>query len=84
MKGDLTYLLDFPGFSQGRGQLYDFLFSFLYTTPFSKWVNYKRQAFSPSGSKFFPFRIDPFSKGRRTILTELPVLKVYRLPFKRS
>ena len=34
--------------------------------------------FAPEGSKFFPFSVDPFSKGRsETILTELSPLKVY-------
>ena len=34
----------------------------------------------PKGSKFFPFRADPVSEGDRTVLTELPPLKVYQFP----
>ena len=28
-------------------------------------VNSKRKEFAPSGSKFFPFRADPFSEGAK-------------------
>ena len=31
---------------------------------FWKGVYSKRKEFAPSGSKFFPFRIDPFQKGK--------------------
>ena len=37
----------------------------------------------PSGSKSFPFRVDPFPKGRDTFLTELPPLKVYQFPLEK-
>ena len=32
---------------------------------------YKRKEFAPKGSKFFPFRVDPFSEVSETILTIL-------------
>ena len=32
---------------------------------------------SPSGSKFFPYRVDTFPEGDKTVLAELPPLKVY-------
>ena len=32
------------------------------------------------GNKFFPFRVSPFQKGDRTVLIELPPLKVYSFP----
>ena len=38
----------------------------------------KRKEFAPRGSKFFPFRADPFSEGSKTVLTELSPLKVYQ------
>ena len=31
--------------------------------PFWKGVFSKRKEFAPRGSKFFPFRVDPFSEG---------------------
>ena len=31
--------------------------------PFWKGIYYKRKEFAPIGSKFFPFRADPFSEG---------------------
>ena len=36
--------------------------------------------FAPKGSKFFPFRDDPFSEGSKTLLTELSTLKVDLFP----
>ena len=33
--------------------------------------------YPPSGSKFFPYKIDPILQGYKMILTELPLLKVY-------
>ena len=32
------------------------------------------------GSKFFPFRVDSFSEGKQTVLTELPPLNMYQFP----
>ena len=46
----------------------DFRFALRHTERFLKRVNSKRKEFAPTGSKFFPFRVDPFSEGRRTIL----------------
>ena len=43
-----------------------------------KWVYSKRKEFAPVGSKFFPFRVDLFQNGSRTILIELSPLKVYQ------
>ena len=34
----------------------------LFLPPFSKWVYYQRKGFAPLGSKFFHFRVDPFSE----------------------
>ena len=41
-----------------------------------------REEFAPLGSKFFPFRVDPFSGGEN--LTALPPLKVYPFPLNLS
>ena len=48
-------------------------FSLLFCTqtPIWKVVCPKRKEFAPRGSKFFPFRVDPFSEGKK-ILNELP------------
>ena len=44
----------------------DFLFAFLHTKPLlRKGVDPKRKKSACKGSKFFPFRIDPFSKRRQ-------------------
>ena len=43
-------------------------------------VNSKRKEFAPKGSKFFPFRVDPFKKGGEPILTVLAPLKVNPFP----
>ena len=50
--------------------------------PFRKGVCSKRKEFAPHGSKFFPFRVDPFSEGDKTVLIMLPPLKVYPFPLK--
>ena len=34
----------------------------------------KRKEFAPNGSKFFPFRVDPFSEGRKCILYPLKMV----------
>ena len=41
----------------------------------------KRKEFAPKGSKFFPFRVDPFSKGRPQFFIELSPMKVNSFPF---
>ena len=38
----------------------DFLFAYLCTNPLLKGVFSKMKEFAPTGSKFFPFRVDPF------------------------
>ena len=47
-----------------------FLFVFLHIKPLPKKVNSKRKEFAPLGSKFFPFKVDPFSKRNKVIFTE--------------
>ena len=49
---------------------------------FWKEVYFKKKEFAPIGSKFFPFRVDPFQKGGKTILIELSSLKVYAFLLK--
>ena len=41
----------------------DFLFTFLLTKSLLKKFDSKRKEFAPKGSKFFPCRLDPFTKG---------------------
>ena len=58
-----------------------FLFAVWMFNPFRKGVYSKRKEFAPTGSKFFPFRVDTvFQMGGKNSLTELPPLKVYSLP----
>ena len=38
-------------------------------------VCFKREEFAPIGSKFFPFRVDPFPQEDKTILTELTLVE---------
>ena len=49
-------------------------FCVLYYTPspILKEVNSKRKEFAPNGSKFFPFRVDPFPEGRQFWRSFLP------------
>ena len=48
---------------------------------FLKSVYYKRKDFSPYGSKFFLFTLDPFQKGGMLILTALSFLNWYLFTF---
>ena len=43
-----------------------------------------RKEFAPSGSKFFPYSVDPFSEGGKIILTKLSPLKMYQSSLKGS
>ena len=54
----------------------DFLFAFLHTIPFWKWIYSNRKAFAPMGSKCFPFRVDPFQKGDKQFW-QFPTIKVH-------
>ena len=46
-----------------RENFCDFLFAFTYTNPLLKRGLLIRKEFAPSGSKFFPYGVDPFSDG---------------------
>ena len=52
--------------------------------PFWKGVYSKRKEFAPNGSKFFPFRVDPFSGRSQKQFWQLPPLKVYPFPFNKE
>ena len=52
------------GGARGGCNFYDFLLALLYTKHLLKRVFSKRKEFAPRGSKFFPFRVDPFSEGK--------------------
>ena len=61
-----------------RDNVWDSLFAFLrQIKPLLKRVFSKRKEFASMGSKFFPFRVDPFSEAAQSILTELPPMKMY-------
>ena len=51
-------------------------------TPFRKRVYSKRKEFAPIGSNFFPFRVDPFSEGSKTILTRVVILEMLSISLK--
>ena len=76
---DLRYwkhLIDFlPFFTRETTFVTSWLFSCT-TSPFWKWVYSKRKEFAPIGSKFFPFRVDLYSEGVKSVLTELHPLEV--------
>ena len=46
-------------------------------SPFLKGVYSKRKEFAPLGSKFFPFRVDPFPERRKKQIWHLSSLKKY-------
>ena len=55
-----------------RNDFCDFLFSFPHTKSDWKRISSKGKEFSPTGSKFFPFRVAPFFQKRgKSVLTEL-------------
>ena len=66
--------------TKNLSQLRNFLFAFQCISVFLKEVYSKRKEFAPNGSKFFPFKVDPFSEGRQNSLRKLPPLKVYFSP----
>ena len=72
-------LVDLLPFCQGRQLLWHFLFAFLQPSSFWKEVYFKRKEFALRGSKFLPFRVDPFSEGR---ICKLPHFKVYQLALR--
>ena len=57
-------MVHYGSFCKGDNFFDFFLLSCTYT-PFWKGVYSKRKEFAPKGSKFFPFRVEPFSKGRQ-------------------
>ena len=69
----------------------DFWFASLHATLFWKKVYSIRKEFAPSGgkftpsgSKFIPNRVDPLSRGNKTILTELSSIEVNQFPLKQD
>ena len=70
----IFYLFIFCNFYKDDN-LCDFLFAFLRTKSLIKGVNSKRKEFAPTGSKFFPFRVDRLSEGRQQFW-QLPPLNV--------
>ena len=57
----------FYHFVSKRHNFCDFLFAFVYTSSLLRKGFLTRKEFAPLGSKFFPFRVELFSKGRQTI-----------------
>ena len=57
-------------------------FPFLHTHPFWKSVYSKWKEFAPTGSKLFPFRVDPFSKGRQNNFDTVTSLESVSIPLK--
>ena len=47
----------------GGGGGWEASLSELCLCPSEKWFYSERKEFAPSGSKFFPYRVDPFQKG---------------------
>ena len=59
----------------------DFLYAFLYSNPLLKGVYSKRKEFAPKGSKFFPFRVDLISEGRKNTFDRFIFLEGVSVPF---
>ena len=61
-------------------------------SPFWKGIFSKRKEFAPNGSKFFPFRVDPFSEEnwcieskeevKKRLLSLYKLQKMYQVPIK--
>ena len=61
----------------------NFLYAFLHNKSLVNGPTLKGKNLLPRGSKFFPFRVDPFWEGRENYLTELPHLRVYLFSLNR-
>ena len=48
----------------------------------TKWIYSGRKELAPSGTKFFPFRVDPFSEVRQNNFNRFASLKVHRFLLK--
>ena len=48
--------------------------------PSKKGVLSKRKEFAPMGSKFFPFRVDPFLEGRQNTFCRVATLEMHQFP----
>ena len=63
-KSTIKIRVYFPPFF-ARENFCDFLFAFLYNKSLVRRGFSKRKEFAPEQSKFFPFRVDPFSESRQ-------------------
>ena len=70
-------------FSHVNGKGVDFRFSMLHNKHLLKKGSTLKEKNLLQGSKFFSFRVDPFLKGRNSILKELPLVKVYPFSFSK-
>ena len=55
-------------------------FTFRHTKPILKCDLFQKEKFAPKGSKFFPFRADPFSNRQNNFDTVVVPLKMYSFP----
>ena len=65
----------------------DLLFAFLHFAPLKKWSGKgysERKEFAPLGSKFFPFRLDPFSEGRQKQLNRVSSPESVSIPYNKA
>ena len=73
----LIHMVDFLPYFYKGDNFHDFLFAFLHIKSLLKGIYFKRKEFAPRGSKFFPFRVEPFSEVRQKT-KELSLIKVYQ------
>ena len=61
----------------------DFMFAFLHITPHLNRAYFKRKEFPPTGRKFFPFKVGPFSEGRQINLNGVTSPENIFIPLER-
>ena len=75
------YLVVFLSFCTRETTLVTSCMLFCTPNPFWKRVCSKRKEFAPKGSKFFPFRVDPFSEGSQNNFDRAASLRVHQFPW---
>ena len=76
----MGHVIDYPLLFTGETIFCDFPFVLQCTKSFRKIVYSKRKEFDAPmgyGSKFFPFRVDPFLEMRLNSLAELPPMNMH-------
>ena len=84
-ESECIHLVDFPPFFFHKGDYNtESLFAFLDIKALLKGVYSKRKEFALTGSKFFPFGVDPFSKEGKINFDRIVSLGSVFIPFNKQ